>query len=328
MSEQAISAQGLVKSFGDVRALDGIDLEAAPGTVLGVLGPNGAGKTTAVRVLTTLLEPDAGTARVAGLDVVADAAALRAEIGLAGQYAAVDENLTAVENLVMVGRLYGERRRAARKRAHELLERFDLVEAADRIAKTYSGGMRRRLDLAAALVAHPRVLFLDEPTTGLDPRSRLELWETIEAMVADGTTVLLTTQYLDEADRLADQIAVIDHGRVIANGTPDELKARVGGQRLEVTLTHPAAGFAAMAALEGMSEEPPHADGLLVRLAVPERGGAIMEAARRLSRAGVGVEDIAVRRPTLDDVFLALTGHAAAPDDARATAPAQLEVAA
>jgi ABC-2 type transport system ATP-binding protein len=311
----AIVASGLVKSFGDVRALDGVDLEVPAGTVLGVLGPNGAGKTTTVRVLTTLLRPDAGTARVAGLDVVADADALRARIGLAGQYAAVDDNLTGIENLTMVGRLYGEKRGAAKRRASELLERFDLVEAGGRVAKTYSGGMRRRLDLAAALVAKPPVIFLDEPTTGLDPRSRLDLWETIEHLVADGATVLLTTQYLDEAERLADRIAVIDRGRVIADGTADELKGRVGGERIEVKLTHPAAGFAAAAALEGMTEDAPQIDEDVVRVTVGDRKGAIMEAARRLDRAGVGVEDLVVRRPTLDDVFLSLTGHAAAPGE-------------
>src|SRR5215210_2295119 len=225
----AISVTGLVKRFGDVRALDGVDLEAEPGTVLGLLGPNGAGKTTAVRVLTTLLRADAGTIRVAGLDADRDAVELRRHIGLAGQYAAVDENLTGLENLTMVGRLYGMGRAAAKRRGTELLERFDLVEAAGRPARTYSGGMRRRLDLAAAVVAKPPVLFLDEPTTGLDPRSWLELWRTIEELVADGTTVLLTTQYLDEADRLAHRIAVIDKGRLIAEGTPDELTDRVGG---------------------------------------------------------------------------------------------------
>ncbi len=314
-SAPAISVRGLVKSFGEVRALDGVDLEAEPGTVLGVLGPNGAGKTTAVRILTTLLAPDAGSAQVAGLDVVRDAAKLRARIGLAGQYAAIDDNLTGVENLVMVGRLYGERRRAARTRAHELLERFGLGDAGDRVAKTYSGGMRRRLDLAAALVAHPPVLFLDEPTTGLDPRSRIDLWATIEDLVADGTTVLLTTQYLDEADRLANRIAVIDRGRVIADGTSDELKNRVGGERVEVKLTHPEAAFAASSALADMGADAPQSEQDVVRVAVSGGDGAIMEAARRLDRAGVGVQDIAVRRPTLDDVFLSLTGHTAETGD-------------
>ncbi|MEJ7798819.1 MAG: ATP-binding cassette domain-containing protein, partial [Solirubrobacteraceae bacterium] len=262
--EAAISVHGLVKSFGEVRALDGVDFEAAPGTVLGLLGPNGAGKTTAVRVLATLLKPDEGTAHVAGLDVVKDATRLRHRIGLAGQYAAIDENLTGLENLVMVGRLYGMPRGQAKTRGRELLADFDLLDAADRPAKTYSGGMRRRLDLAAALVAKPPVLFLDEPTTGLDPRSRIALWETIETLVAEGTTVLLTTQYLDEADRLAGRIAVIDQGRVIAEGTPDELKDRVGGERLEVRLADPTTAPAAVRALAAISDEPPIADGDVV----------------------------------------------------------------
>jgi ABC-2 type transport system ATP-binding protein len=314
-SEPAISVTGLVKSFGDVRALDGVDLEVPPGSVLGLLGPNGAGKTTAVRVLTTLLKPDAGTVRVTGLDVVRDAVELRSRIGLAGQYAAVDENLTGLENLVMVGRLYGERRAAAKRRGQELLERFDLVEAAKRPAKTYSGGMRRRLDLAAALVASPPVLFLDEPTTGLDPRSRLEVWATIEGLVAEGTTVLLTTQYLEEADRLADLIAVIDRGRLIAEGTPDELKDRVGGERLEVHLADASAVDAAVQALAPMSDEPPTVDEDTVRLTVRQRTGTIVEAVRRLDEVGVGVDDLGLRRPTLDDVFLSLTGHAAEATD-------------
>jgi len=305
----AVSVKGLVKCYGDVRALDGVDLEVQEGTVLGLLGPNGAGKTTMIRVLTTLLKPDAGSAGVAGLDVVHDAARLRALIGLAGQYAAVDENLTGKENLTMVGRLYGMERSTARRRAGELLERFDLSEAADRVVKGYSGGMRRRLDLAAALVASPPILFLDEPTTGLDPRSRLQLWETIEGLASEGATVLLTTQYLDEADRLADAIAVIDRGRVIAGGSSDELKDRVGGERLEVHLQDAARTGAAAEVLSVMGDEAPSVDGELVCVAVRHRPGAIVEGVRLLDEAGVGVQDIALRRPTLDDVFLALTGR-------------------
>ncbi len=330
-SAPAISVRGLVKSYGDVRALDGVDLEVAQGTVFGLLGPNGAGKTTAVRVLTTLLAPDAGTARVAGLDVVKDAAALRARIGLAGQYAAIDDNLTGIENLTMVGRLYGMKRRAAKARAHELLERFDLSDAGSRIAKTYSGGMRRRLDLAAAIVAQPPVLFLDEPTTGLDPRSRLDLWATIEDLVADGTTVLLTTQYLDEADRLANRIAVVDEGKVIAEGTSDELKSRVGGERVEVTLADENDAPEAATALVAMCADAPQIEGDVVRVTVPSRDGAVMRAARLLDQTSAAVEDIALRRPTLDDVFLTLTGHKAeiAEDvDPEQQADEQMEVAA
>jgi ABC-2 type transport system ATP-binding protein len=324
LSSPAILAEDLHKSFKETKALCGLNLAAEEGTVLAVLGPNGAGKTTAVRILTTLLQPDGGRAMVAGLDVVKDAAALRSQIGLAGQYAAVDENLTGKENLEMVGRLYHLGREVARTRADELLERFELTDAAKRPAKTYSGGMRRRLDLAAALVARPPVLFLDEPTTGLDPRSRIGMWEMIEARTAAGTTVLLTTQYLDEADRLADQIVVIDHGSVIAEGTADSLKDRVGGERLEVHLEEGADVERAVTALGEISAERPVADDGWVRAPVSSRRGAIAEAVRRLDDAGVGIQDIALRRPTLDDVFISLTGRAAAEDDG--SAPAEEEV--
>jgi ABC-2 type transport system ATP-binding protein len=308
-ADSAVETSGLHKSYGDVQALRGVDLRVETGSVFGLLGPNGAGKTTAVRILTTLLAPDEGSARVAGFDVVRDAAKVRQHIGLAGQYAAVDENLTGFENLEMVGRLYHLGRGHSRDRARELLASFDLSEAGDRLVRTYSGGMRRRLDLAAALVARPPVLFLDEPTTGLDIRSRIGLWDTIEALVSGGTTVLLTTQYLDEADRLADRIAVIDQGLVIAEGTPEELKSQVGGERLEIHLCDGDRGEEAVVALASIASDQPFLEDGTVRVPVAERRGTIAAAVRRLDEAGIAIDDIAVSTPTLDDVFLTLTGR-------------------
>jgi ABC-2 type transport system ATP-binding protein len=308
-----IEARGLVKKYGDVVALDGLDLSVPEGTVYGLLGPNGAGKTTTVRILTTLLKPDSGTATVDGMNVVRKPNAVRRIIGLTGQYAAVDEYLTGRENLRMFGDLYHLPSKYVKERSQELLERFDLVDAADRSLRTYSGGMRRRLDLAASLIAKPRVLFLDEPTTGLDPRSRLGLWEVITDLVADGTTVLLTTQYLEEADQLAEQIVVIDHGRVIAQGTSDFLKDQVGGDRLEVVVTDPGQLEVAAHAVRPVATGEVTIDSADARVIAPVVGGSLtlVDAVRALDSAGVGIADVALRRPTLDDVFLSLTGHAA-----------------
>jgi ABC-2 type transport system ATP-binding protein len=329
----AIYAEGLVKTFGEVRALDGVDIDVPEGTVLGLLGPNGAGKTTTVRVLTTLIQPDSGRAEVAGLDVVKHPNAVRRSIGLSGQFAAVDDLLTGRENLQMVGQLYQLSAKDARRRAGELLERFNLADAADRTAKTYSGGMRRRLDLAAALVVSPPVMFMDEPTTGLDPRNRQQLWTVIQELVAGGTTLLLTTQYLEEADRLADTIAVVDHGKVIARGTSDQLKEQIGGEVIELVVHEREHVTIAEEVLRNLGDGEPKFTEHIRKLSVPVAGGAklLAEVIRELDNQGVEIDDIGLRRPTLDDVFLSLTGHAAEegdePGDAAAEAAAEAAAA-
>jgi ABC-2 type transport system ATP-binding protein len=309
----AVRAEGLRKRFGRHEALRGVDLAVEPGTVCGLLGPNGAGKTTVVRVLSTLLRPDGGTATVAGHDVVSEPDRVRFRIGLAGQYAAVDELLTGRANLVMFGRLYHLSASQAKRRADELLHRFDLVDAADRKVKTYSGGMRRRLDVVASLIVAPAVLFLDEPTTGLDPRNRLAVWRAIAELVADGTTVLLTTQYLDEADRLADQIVVLDHGRVVAAGPPAKLKVSVGGERLDVVVRDVDRFADAANAIRGVTGEAPDLtlDERRLTVPVPDGTSALVAAVRALDEAGIAVDDIGLRHPTLDEVFLTLTGSEA-----------------
>jgi ABC-2 type transport system ATP-binding protein len=320
-----IEAHGLTKTYKDVVALDGLDLSVEEGTIVGLLGPNGAGKTTAVSILTTLLKPDSGSATVAGADVLADPESVRRRIGLSGQYAAVDEYLTGFENLDMIGRLYHLGNAVSRKRARELLERFDLADAADRPVKTYSGGMRRRLDRAGALVAAPPILFLDEPTTGLDPRSRTQSWEVIRDLVGQGTTLLLTTQYLEEADHLADDIVVIDRGIEIAHGTADQLKRQVGGERIEVTVVNNSDINLAVQSLTKVAVGEIHVDERDGSAVVPITGGAatLTQALRSLDAEGIEVSDVGLRRPTLDDVFLALTGHAAEEESSAEPAVAQ-----
>ncbi len=313
MAQHSIVVDNIRKSYGAVHALRGGSLFVEKGTILGLLGPNGAGKTTLVRILTTLLKPTGGAATVEGYDIVRDAGLVRQLIGLAGQYAAVDENLTGRENLIMVGKLYHHTRREASARAHELLTQFGLVDAADRTLKTYSGGMRRRLDLAASLVNKPQVLFLDEPTTGLDPGSRLALWRIIRELVKDGTTVLLTTQYMEEADHLADTIVVIDKGSIVAKGTPSELKSMVGGDVLEFRLVDPSRAEEAARQIRSLGPGSPEIDAELgiVRLPVSDDTGILPKAIRALDIAHIAVEDLALRRPTLDEAFLKLTGHRA-----------------
>ncbi|MFZ9248904.1 MAG: ATP-binding cassette domain-containing protein [Candidatus Nanopelagicales bacterium] len=304
----AIEANNLVKHYGEVKALDGLSLKVEQGSVFGLLGPNGAGKTTTVRVLTTLLTPDSGSAFVSGVDVINDPVHAREIMGLSGQNATVDENLTGVENLIMLGRLFRLPRKEANEKAIELLERFNLTDASKRIVKTYSGGMRRRLDLAASLIANPNILFLDEPTTGLDPRSRIMMWDVIKGLVSSGTTVLLTTQYLEEADQLADKIAVIDKGKVIAQGTADELKTQVGGERIDVVVDETKAQLAADA-LKNIASGPVVIEGEHVQAPVTGGGVKVVDAVRALDAASIVIKEIQLRRPTLDDVFLTLTGH-------------------
>ena len=318
-SNHAIVADGVVKHFGDVKALDGVSVAAETGKVLGLLGPNGAGKTTLVRILTTLLKPDSGKLRVGGIDVLRQKQRVREIIGLAGQYAAVDEILTGRENLVMVGRLYHMSRQTAKRRAAELLEQFALMDAADRSVKTYSGGMRRRLDLAASMVARPKILFLDEPTTGLDARARIAMWETIRELVSDGTTLLLTTQYLEEADELADLIVVIDHGRVIAEGTADQLKANMAADFIDITVANPLQAAQASELLRPLSAEAPQTDDLRGHVVLSVESGvqSVAEVVRLLDGEDIPIAELNLRRPTLNDVFLSITGEAIVEEDAK-----------